>query len=1148
MARLYIDLLDTFQATLDGELITAFESNKARALLAYLVLENDHPQQRAFLASLLWPDTSERKARANLRHALANLRMVLGDRDADRPFLAVDQQTIQFINTNDCQIDVKVFTEYISMASVHDHVDQEKCNDCALLLSEAERRYRGEFLKGFSVPSIYYEEWVVVQREKLHIQLLDTLDHLATYYESKGDLQTARQYAHRQVELEPWCESAHRQMMRTFALNGQRGMALAQYQSCRQILITELGIEPEVETAVLFEEILKGDLQPTETPAKIQTTTQRKESLVIPHNLPTMLTPFIERPNLQSEIDVRLEDPQSRLVTLFGSGGSGKTRLAQETAYRLMKKTHPDMFSDGFFFIPLVSVRTTDDIVLTIAQTVGLTYYGENEPEQQLLSYLKRKKMLLILDNFEHLVGDSNFIVQILRKSPGVKILVTSRVKLNLPSEQVVPVSGMAYPASASEFSSVAQYGAVQLFIQSARRVKPDFLLDADNATQVVHICQLVQGMPLGILIATAWLHMLTPVEIAVEIERSLDFLDVEWQEVPARQRSMRAVFNHSWRLLNDREKNLLCGLSVFREGCTREAVHAVIGASLRDLLGLINKSQLHRTPGGRYEMHELSRQYASEQLANNPETETVAKERHCRYFAVNLERWAGALKGPQQYRAIVEIAPDIENLKTAIEYMLEKSKITWLTNAIVALALFFELVNRYQEGATQCQTIAQRAKAYTNEKGKKLRAYALGWQAYLTEQAGDIKTAQRIITAGLSVLGISEVMDGEYSEFMIPESETEKRLYAFIFWAASYTLMATDLEKARWFAEQSLSLHRLLKDRWSIARSLYALGAVFGLTGLNTELESIYREILAITQSIGDYHGIIEAYQSIGEVLLQITGQFEEGRQAYQMAQTTAYESGIALSVYSQFNMPLANYHLGNFTQAHDEIEAVISRYEEEVVNQRLVEGRISLARYKRHLGRYEAASTLLYLCIKQCEDADYIHRRAQCYVELGSLAIARGHYNEAQLMWAEMERLFQNMGSRFSVGPISRALIARGMGSIKEAGNLLLYSLKHVVSQGIAVYAMRVLPFIALLMCDLDQIERAVELYAYALQNPFVANSKWYDDITGRHIRKASCSLPYDVVVAAQARGCDLDLWKTVHAILAEFGEDHMVTADIS
>ncbi|MCP4589222.1 MAG: hypothetical protein GY842_00620, partial [bacterium] len=358
-----------------------------------------------------------------------------------------------------------------------------------------------------------------------------------------------------------------------------------------------------------------------------------------PNNLPVQPTPFVGREAVLAEIAGRLHDPDCRLLTLLGPGGSGKTRLALETGAAQL-----DNYSHGVWFVPLAALQSVDAIVPTVARALGFSFYADAggsagpDPQQQLLDYLRQKTMLIIMDNYEHLLSPLNppmggtkggdLVTDILKTAPDVKVLATSRARLNVQGEQLFPVAGMNFPAK-DTLEQAAQYSAIKLFLGSARRVQPDFELTPANLADVARICRLVQGMPLGILLAAGWIEMLTPAEIAAEIGTSLDFLETDVRDVPARHRSMRAVFDHSWNLLTERERQVLHGLSVFRGGCTREAAQEITGASLRELMALVRKSLLHRASGGRYEMHELLRQYSAERLDQSPTESEAVRDRH---------------------------------------------------------------------------------------------------------------------------------------------------------------------------------------------------------------------------------------------------------------------------------------------------------------------------------------------------------------------------------------------------------------------------------------------------------------------------------------------------------------------------------------
>jgi hypothetical protein len=391
-----------------------------------------------------------------------------------------------------------------------------------------------------------FEEWLVVQREALHRQALDAFHDLAAYHEAQGAYEQAIVYGQRQLAMESWRESAHRQLMRTLALKGDRAVALAQYDTCCRALVQELGTEPEPETTALYERIRAGE------------ELQAEEALP-PHNLPVQLSPFVGREAELAEIQARLRDPACRLLTLVGPGGSGKTRLALQAAAGQL-----DSYAQGVFFVSLAPLSSVEGIVPTIAQAIGFSLYGEGDPQQQLLNYLQQKNVLLILDDYTHLLEGASIATEILKTAPAVQVLVTSRAGLHVQGEFRFAVEGMAYPEG-DWGKDAANYGAVKLFLQSTQTMRPGFALAGEHLADVVRICRLVEGIPLGILLAAAWIEILTPGEIAAEIEQSLDFLESNLRDAPERQRSMRVVFDYSWKLLSERERAVMQALSVFR-------------------------------------------------------------------------------------------------------------------------------------------------------------------------------------------------------------------------------------------------------------------------------------------------------------------------------------------------------------------------------------------------------------------------------------------------------------------------------------------------------------------------------------------------------------------------------------------------------
>ena len=476
MAHLDLSLFGNLAIQLDGRPVSGFVSDKVRALLAYLAVEMSQAHRREVLAALLWPERSEANARANLSQALFNLRSVLGDRSpaampgrsepsqASIPFLLVDGKTIQFNAVSDYRVDVISFQSLVRACADHTHPPGTGCEAYIQRLGEAVALYRGPFLGDLALKdSVPFEEWAAVRREELHRQALESLSRLAALYERRGEYERGLPYARRLVELEPWQEEGQRQLMRLLALSGQRSAALEQYEACRRALAQELDVQPEQQTIALYEGIRNGTatFHPGTTP-RVPTPVlgaarpAEHAPVSLPTNLPAQALPFVGRERLLDDILMRLRDPTCRLLTLVGPGGCGKTRLAIEAGKRLLGSGArlDDLVqgaylpADGVFLVSLAPLHSPETIVPTIAAAVGCTLSGRDPrpPEGQLLERLRDKTVLLILDNCEHLLPEMRLVSAILEAAPEVKVLATTRERLNVQGEHLLPVSGMELP------------------------------------------------------------------------------------------------------------------------------------------------------------------------------------------------------------------------------------------------------------------------------------------------------------------------------------------------------------------------------------------------------------------------------------------------------------------------------------------------------------------------------------------------------------------------------------------------------------------------------------------------------------------------------------------------------------------------------
>ena len=664
MTHLSLKLLGSYRLSMDGHSVGNIESDKARGLLAYLAIERDHPHPREKLIALLWPEFDETHARGSLSQTLYQLRGILGDREqagslpsetanqSHEPCLQVTTQEIQLNPICDLETDVADFLRLVDATKTHAHPQYKICEECLEHYQEATRLYAGDFLDGFYLPkSLAFEDWATILREQLRLDVMEVLDNLVLAFEQQGELDQALRYARKMVMLDDLGEAGIAHSMRLLALLGSREQALALYSSFRQALAIQMGAEPGNETRLLYQRI------------------RNEQAGSDFGSLPSNLTHIIGRKTELNELWVWMRDPGRRLISILGPGGCGKTRLALEAASR--QRYH---FRDGVYFVPLSALSSGSSLLAAIAERLDFTFREIGDHKRQLLDYLRNKKMLLVLDSFETVVESAGLVSELLSASQESKVLVTSRVRLNLSGEQVYPLEGMSFPPSGSKGQAL-DYSSVELFMQAARRVKPGY--HPDDLAEVSRICRLVEGMPLSVLLASSWVAEFSALEIAEQIERSLDFLSVEWADLPERQRSLRATFEYSWDLLSLPEKQVLMKLSVFRNAFSTKAAFEVADASPKVLHALVGKSLLGSTSEGENQMHDLVRQYSQEKLTYAEDgLDMATRQAHSAYFLRMATGWSSLLKGSRQIAMLAQADKQIDDVRAAWDWACQQAEI----------------------------------------------------------------------------------------------------------------------------------------------------------------------------------------------------------------------------------------------------------------------------------------------------------------------------------------------------------------------------------------------------------------------------------------------------------------------------------------
>jgi len=644
---------------------------KALALLIYLAC-TQQTHSRELLAEFLWEGRTQAQAFTNLRKVIGQLQAAVG------PHLSVTRSALGVQPDAGYWLDVHHFETELAAAEQALNGDGQVLVDH---LQAAVDVYKGDFLDGLLIDSRAFHDWSLLERERLHFRMTGALHLLVEHHLGAGAFDVAQRHIFHLLRLDPLHESAHRQAMRLYMRLGQREHAIRQYQACQRLLEQELGVAPSAETIDLYQQVCEG--------SSVSLAVQYGPRAPPRANLPVQSTAFVGRESQIDELLCQLQLPDCHLLTIVGPGGIGKTRLALEVARQALP-----MFPDGACFVRLAPVSAPNEIVPAILAALNLEApKGEHDLTAYLLNRLAGRELLLVLDNMEHLLNDLQLFRQICSTVPTVRVLVTSRQVLNLDWEWQFVLTGMEVPASAV-VEQAAAYSGVRLFVARARQVVPGFSF-ADDPQGVIRICERVEGMPLGIELAAAWLRVL-PLDTIAE---SLFELESFQESVEERHRSLRTLFENTWQRLSEGDQRALMCLSVFQGGFRVEAAHAVAQLMLPQLAALVHKSLVEANyHTGRYDMHQLLVQFMRSKLSQQPAEEQQALERHAAFYATFLQARRDLLKGDSLARTQAEIQAEIDNIRAAWQWSVAHCRLDLIAQTCDGLGDFYNLKSLHHE------------------------------------------------------------------------------------------------------------------------------------------------------------------------------------------------------------------------------------------------------------------------------------------------------------------------------------------------------------------------------------------------------------------------------------------------------------------
>jgi predicted ATPase/DNA-binding SARP family transcriptional activator len=902
--HLYLRLLGTPEVKA-GATSFSFSLERRYQLLAYLAHAGEWVS-RDQLAYLFWPDHSDKAARSNVRKALFNARKL--------SWLEGLEQTPSALRW-DIKTDVKEFQAALN----------EENFEAALEL------YHGPFLQGMELKAEgEFASWLELERQRLHGLFRTAVFNHAGALSARGESREAVKALQHFLEHDAIDEEAVQKLLTLFNDLADVAEGTRVYRMFTSTLERELGLEPNIATQHLFETLQKP-----------QTQMPRTESVT--PSTPVVAAPsssFIGRTLELQELSDLLAQADCRLLTLLGPGGVGKTRVALH-----LTKSMTEKFSDGVQVILLEALNTPELMVSKIIEALGINLQNARDPLEYLKCYLAEKHLLLVLDNFEHLVSGASLLSELLTACPQLKLLVTSRERLHLEQEWLLPLEGLNYPQNVKvRLEEALTYDAIQLFVARAKRLQPHFTATQADVKHLVEICRLVDGFPLGLELAVTWVRHLPLAGIAREIERNLDFLESGNRDAKGRQQSIRATFEYSWKLLSPKEQEALRKLSVFRGGFTREAAEYVTGTSLPLLSSLIDKSLLRVSTTGRYDQHPLLYQFSQQKLFARPQEKGLLHLKHEEYFFRLLEEQSKDYKSEHQKRALETIREEQENLQLAWQHALANKRFPQLERAAMPLAYYYQIRGPWQEGLkvfTEALEVFKNADRLPRSQAAE----------------GEILSGQTMLhcCVGKFAEAITSAQRG--LELLRQASKEDRTLFCLNILGIVY-YDTGQYALAEQHFKQALVVAKKVRDKPRTEAIMGNLAIVEVETGHLLNAEKHYRELIELHRSEKNYDSLASVSSDLGD-LLRITHRLEEAEKVLVEGVSLAEELGLGYVVPTLL---------------------------------------VSLGRTYLELKAYEQARAVLSRALVKSREIGSLRLEAESLYELGTLALRGGDAKEAQ------------------------------------------------------------------------------------------------------------------------------------------------------
>lgn len=919
MLRIFV--LGTFWVERDGNPIpeSAWTRRKAKSLLKLLALRTPHQLHKEQVLELLWPELDVEAALNNFYRTLHLLRHSL-EPDLTKAgasrFLSLREDVLRLASVagEEIWIDLEAFESRLQQA-------RTESTRAIPLLEEAVNLYRGDLLE-----EDLGEEWTQATREVLRCSFAQALFSLGAAYRQNKAYEAAIATGQRLVAQNPTDEAAQRELMLSYALAGRVPEALGQYQQCREVLANQLGIEPSSETSELYHLIESGQLEITrpQTTSSNGPTNITTSNGLKPGSLPLALTPLSGREAEIAEVSTLLQQPDVRLLTLTGPGGTGKTRLSLAVAEALKSA-----FDGQVYFVALAAIPDPAFVLAALAQTLGVPEVSGQPWLANIISHLRQQRLLVVLDNFEQVIAAGSEVAQLLEALPGLKVLTTSRVVLRVYGEYEYSVPPLATPdpawldAPMPSLEAVANYPSITLFLERAKAVKPDFELNKDNAPVIAELCARLEGLPLALELAATRSKLISPQRMLTLLgtgsgKERLELLKGGARNLPPRQQTIRDAIKWSYELLAAPEQVLFRRLAVFRRGGRLEAAETIGGLNVLDGLSVLVDSSLVQQFEGtdghtRFDMLETIREYALEQLEASGEEQELRRQ-HAAYFLGLAEEIEPKLRGNEQLIWLERLNAEHDNFRGALNWSITQGNdLETGVRLAVALGSFWILKGHWGEG----RKLLEKALDSASSLPPSLRAKTLhrvgtlfyyqseyGWATGLLSQSLALRRElndQQGVGMSLNAIGIIATYQGRYSEAIplleealaIWKATNDQRGLALTLNNLGYTAQNQgDFTKARTLQEQNLALRRELKDNYGEATALNNLGYIELYEGHYQPAETLFKQGLTLRRELGDRHGIGYSLSNLGRAAAY-QGRYSEALALLKECLTLRYDLG---------------------------------------------------------------------------------------------------------------------------------------------------------------------------------------------------------------------------------------------------------------